>query len=61
MGTELADSARSLGFSSVGPQSKDRLCSVPCDVACSALFAEHGLSSHACMKEKLALLGAWTS
>jgi hypothetical protein len=39
MGEEHADSARLLGFSSDGPQGKDRLCSIPGDVACSAVFA----------------------
>lgn len=32
--------ARPLGSSSIGPQGKDRLCSVPSDVACSVGFAE---------------------
>jgi hypothetical protein len=55
---ERVVTARLLGSSSVGPQGKDRLCSVPSDVACSAGFAEQ---TQACVKEMLALLGAWTS
>jgi hypothetical protein len=37
LGKEHADNARPLGFSSNGPQGKDRLCSVPGDVACSCI------------------------
>jgi hypothetical protein len=41
-GKEHADSVRPLGFSSDGPQGKDRLCSVPGDVACYTVSAKRG-------------------
>jgi hypothetical protein len=61
LGKEHANSVRPLGFSFDGPQGKDRLCFVSNDVVCPPVFAEHGLSSQAGVKEMLARLGVWTS